>query len=349
MAHEHYDGFILFSGGLDSILAAKVLQEQNLRVLGLHYVTPFFGSPERLPAWEQTYGVPLQAVDAGQAFVDMLARGPESGFGKILNPCVDCKILLLQLAKAQLAAYGARFVATGEVLGQRPMSQRADTLQAIRKKAGVEDLLLRPLSAQLLPSTAVEHEGLVDRERLLALRGRGRKEQQRLAEYYGITSIPQPAGGCLLTEAESAKRYWPLLQHDPPPPAAAFALANLGRQFWAGSRWLCVGRNQQDNTALAEAVGKEDIVVKLKDLPGPLGVARPLPGAQWDETAIRSAAALTASFSGKARKHEGMLTVLVSAAGQTQEWEISLEQAQALPWQEPAWQDVHKASLNQGS
>ena len=348
MAHEHYDGLTLFSGGLDSILAAKVLQAQGLRVLGVHFVTPFFGAPDRLAHWQRTYDIPLQAIDAGQAFVDMLLAGPESGFGKVLNPCVDCKILLLQLAKQHMAAYSARFLATGEVLGQRPMSQRSDTLQAIRKKADVEDILVRPLSAQLLPASAVEQQGIVNREHLLSVRGRGRKEQLRLAEQFGITEIPQPAGGCLLTEPESAKRYWPLLKRGHTPPASDFQLANLGRQFWADARWLCVGRNQSDNILLAETAAVDDFVFKLKDLPGPLALARPLPSAQWDETAIRSAAALTASFSSKARQHKEDILMLVSHQGQTRELAISLDWAQNLPWREPDWDDVDKSRLPGG-
>jgi tRNA U34 2-thiouridine synthase MnmA/TrmU len=194
MSTRTYDALALFSGGLDSLLAVKVLQEQNLRVLGLHYVSPFFGKPHLVEHWRKTYGIEAVPVDIRRAFLDMLKR-PAHGYGKHMNPCVDCKILMLAHARTLLPQYGAKFLVSGEVLGQRPMSQRADTLNLIRKGAAVQDLLLRPLSAQKLLPTPMETSGLVDRERLPGIWGRGRTEQLALAARFGITDIPTPAGG----------------------------------------------------------------------------------------------------------------------------------------------------------
>ena len=148
-----YDAIVLFSGGLDSILAAKVLEAQGLKVKALHFFTPFFGKPQARKYWEKLYNLDLTAIDVGDDFVEMIKAGPAAGFGKVLNPCVDCKILLLRRAKELLTRYGATFLATGEVMGQRPMSQRRDTLNRISREADVRDCLLRPLSAKLLPPT----------------------------------------------------------------------------------------------------------------------------------------------------------------------------------------------------
>jgi tRNA U34 2-thiouridine synthase MnmA/TrmU len=137
--NARWDALALFSGGLDSILAVKVLQEQGLQVLGLHYMSPFFGKPHLVEHWARTYGIDVLPVDVKSAYLEMLAA-PRHGYGKHLNPCVDCKILMLAHARGLLDQYGAKFLASGEVLGQRPMSQRADTLNLIRKDAGVKEL-----------------------------------------------------------------------------------------------------------------------------------------------------------------------------------------------------------------
>jgi tRNA-specific 2-thiouridylase len=309
------DALALFSGGLDSILAAKTLEAQGLRVLCLHFVSPFFGHPGRLEHWRERHDLSIVSVDVGQAFVDLLLDGPVHGLGKILNPCVDCKILLLSRARELLPAYGARFLASGEVVGQRPMSQRRDALNVISREAGVRGLLLRPLSAKSLPPTPMEEGGLVDRERLHAFSGRGRNNQLGLAAQLGVRDIPTPAGGCLLTEKESAKRYWPLLATLPRPRPEDFSLANVGRQFWSGARWLVVGRNQADNEALERLAAPGDMLFKVADYPGPLGLARPRAGVEWDAAAVRAAAAVVAGFSPKARRTGGPVAVAVTLNG----------------------------------
>ena len=227
------DVVVLFSGGLDSILAAKVLEEQGLRVCCLHCHSPFFGDPGAVERWSNLYGLDIRTLDVSDDFCAMLRARPAHGFGKVMNPCVDCKILLLRHARLYMESIGARLLATGEVMGQRPMSQRRDVLNAIRRDAGVQDILLRPLSALHLAPTPAEEEGFVDRSRLLGISGRGRKDQLELAKKYQLPEIPTPGGGCRLADKENARRYWPVLSRWPEPDTRAFKLSNLGRQFWA--------------------------------------------------------------------------------------------------------------------
>lgn len=319
------DAVVLFSGGLDSILAARVLEAQGVRVRCLHCVSPFFGEPAAVPRWRRLYGLDIDILDVGEAFAAMLRQRPAHGFGKVLNPCVDCKILLLRHARRHMEAVGATFLASGEVIGQRPMSQRRDTLHLIPREAGVRGLLLRPLCAQHLPPTDAEERGLVDRSRLLAISGRGRTEQLALAREFGLTEIPTPGGGCRLTERENARRHWPLLTRQAlglgpdGPDARDFQLANLGRQLWRAApanaapvsaapasadaggsvwHWLCIGRNNRDNEKLAAAARPHDLLLRLCGLPGPLALTRG--GLLWDRAVLAEAASLMAACAPRA-------------------------------------------------
>lgn len=311
--NRQYDGLALFSGGLDGLLAIKVLEEQGLKIKPVHFYSPFFGHPRNRAYWRRIYGLDVEMIDIGREFADMLARGPVYGVGKALNPCVDCKILLLKRARELMDTYGAEFLATGEVVGQRPMSQRRDTLNVISRDARIRDVLLRPLSALCLNPTPVEESGLVDRSRLLGIWGRGRKEQFALAEKYGITLIPTPAGGCLLTQKENAARYWPLLHCLKQPDPAHFHLANVGRQFRHGAFWLVIGRNERDNTRLEELARPGDFLLRLFRFPGPLALARNLSDAPWPDELLRAAAVLLGSFSPRAVKVEREVEALIQA------------------------------------
>jgi hypothetical protein len=317
-----FDALSLFSGGLDSILASKLMQSLGHRVLGLHFVSPFFGKPEQISAWEREYGIPITAIDVGQEFVDLMTAFPPHGFGKVLNPCVDCKILMLRRAKELLPVHGASYIISGEVLGQRPMSQRADTLNIIRNEADVREVLLRPLSAGVLPVTPMEESGLVDRSRLPSLVGRGRKGQYALAKELGVTKIPTQAGGCRLGERESARRYWPIMRTFPKPLASYFDLANVGRQLWrkeadtATGHWMVMGRDHKDNQKLLKLVSPDLYVFELKSFPGPSAVGVPIPGLNWTEEILAEAAACLASFSPKARKHDDVVEVSIERHGE---------------------------------
>ncbi|WP_321402151.1 tRNA(5-methylaminomethyl-2-thiouridylate) methyltransferase [Maridesulfovibrio sp.] len=300
--NKQYDALALFSGGLDSILACKVIQDQGLRVLGLHFITPFFGNPEKIEHWQDIYGVEIMPVDISEKYVQMMLDVPDHGMGKLVNPCVDCKIMMISHAKSMMEEFGAKFIISGEVTGQRPMSQRPPTLNAIRNSSETGDILLRPLCAQSQPETAVEKSGLVDREKLPNIFGRGRKTQLQMAKDYGFSEIPTPAGGCKLTEQENAARYFPLLQRMTEADVNSFQLATTGRQFWAGNKMLVVGRNRNDNECIEDLYEAEDYLFEVRGFPGPLSIGRAFCDEEWIQQEILDAAAMTASFSPKAVK-----------------------------------------------
>jgi len=339
---DNYHALALFSGGLDSILAVKVVQKQGFNVLGLHFVSPFFGHPDKVEHWQKLYSIPIKIVDVAEEYVRMLQEGPKFGWGKVLNPCIDCKIFMLKKAKDLLSRFGAKFIISGEIVGQRPMSQRRDALYLIRREAEVKDVLLRPLSARLLEPTPMEESGLVNRDKLLGISGRGRKEQLKLAREFKLHEIPSPAGGCLLTEKESAKRYLPLLQRIKEPEASDFYLANVGRQYWSGNRfryWLSIGRNKDDNEHLLSLAKETDYLFKLKDFPGPIGLGRPAIAkkGEWPEEIILSAASLICGFSPKARRSKRQIEVEVSRY--KKKWSVLALPANgfSMDWQQPVW------------
>jgi hypothetical protein len=334
-----YHALALFSGGLDSILAAKTVAAQGLSVLGLHFISPFFGKPRQIEHWREVYGLDIVPVDVSDAYVSMLAAGPAHGLGKVLNPCVDCKILMLRRAKALLPEYGASFIISGEVVGQRPMSQRLDALNIISREAGVRDLLLRSLCARKLPPTTAETTGLVDRERLHNFGGRGRKDQLALAAAFGVTEIPTPAGGCLLTEQESARRFFPLFARIPAPTAGDFAVANIGRQYWAGPLWLAIGRNESDNKRLAALARDGDILFSARDYPGPAALARRHPSAVWDAASLTDAAAFVASFHPKAVAAGGEVAMFARGQG-VPPLRVTPSRQTPLAWHEPTWEET---------
>ena len=342
----------LFSAGLDSILAARVLMAQGLKVKCLHFVSPFFGDPGRMAHWERVWGLDIVAVDVSDEFTAML-RGPAHGYGKLLNPCMDCKILMLSRARELMPRFGASFLATGEVVGQRPMSQRRDAMNAIARDAGVKGLLLRPLCAKKLDPTPMELSGLVDRERLYNFGGRGRRQQLDLAREFGLTDLPTPAGGCLLAEPESARRFWPLLKHVPAPGPELFRLADEGRQYWAAADgaqfWLAIGRNQGGNERLEKLVLPGDLLFKTRDFPGPLALARPLAG-PWPDAVLADAAAFFASYSPKATRTGGPVAVDVTTqAGDARTFEVIPSRETPLHWAEPHWDDAAKARNRGGA
>ncbi|MBQ7606682.1 MAG: tRNA(5-methylaminomethyl-2-thiouridylate) methyltransferase [Desulfovibrionaceae bacterium] len=333
------DAIVLFSGGLDSILCAKMLLAQNLSVLCLHFSSPFFGNPEKIPLWEERYGLSIEHKDVSKAFVQILKK-PRFGYGKRLNPCVDCKILLLASARAVLEEKGASILATGEVLGQRPMSQRSDCLNRIAREANVTDVLLRPLSAQLLPETRFEKQGLIDRSRLAGIAGRGRSQQLRLAHDFGIDDIPMPNGGCSLTEEENARRYWPVLTLEPHAGPLDFLLTHAGRQFWqkrdGQSFWLTIGRHERDNAKLQNSMQEDDALLSFPAIPSPLAIARH--GASWPKECLLSGASLALSYAVRAIAQNPIQTVRVLTRDGA--WETSCTADRGGEWTLPPWESV---------
>ncbi len=260
----------LFSGGLDSMLAAALLKAQGLEVTLITFVTPFFGA-DRARESAAHLGLPLIEMDLTERFWPLIFAPPH-GFGQGHNPCIDCHLLMVREAGLLMAAQGFHFIFSGEVLGQRPMSQNRGSLNLIGNKSGLGDLLLRPLSAKLLKTTRPEQLGWVDRERLLNLSGRGRKRQMALAEEYGITRYPAPAGGCLLTDPGYAARLKELLDHQGGSVTRRdLDLLKWGRHFrLPGGVKAVVGRTQKENEALLALRGSGDTVLKVEDYPSPL-------------------------------------------------------------------------------
>jgi tRNA-uridine 2-sulfurtransferase len=262
----------LLSGGLDSILATRIILEQSIEVLGVTFATPFFGPEKSQPA-AQRLGVPLKILDITQAHWAML-KNPKHGHGKGMNPCIDCHALMLRRAGDLLEEMGADFLFTGEVLGQRPFSQTRSSLQVVERESGYAGRILRPLSARLLNETGMEQDGLVDRSRLLDISGRSRKRQMALAEGFGIRDYPSPAGGCLLTDPVSSRRLKELLKNNPDSGIREVELLKVGRHFRLrpGLKFI-VGRNKLENEFMEKWTRPEDGWIRVAGHPGPLLLA----------------------------------------------------------------------------
>ena len=263
---------VLLSGGLDSTLAMKLLLEQGIEVVAVHFVSPFFRSPWAVKT-TQEWGVPLLEVDITDDILELL-KAPPHGFGSQMNPCIDCHALMMRKAKEIMKEVGASFVATGEVLGERPMSQNRTALRIVERESGLEGLLLRPLSARLLPPTIPEKEGWVDREKLLDIQGRSRKRQVKLAEKWGIKDYPSPAGGCLLTDPQFSKRLRDLMENGELTKENV-SLLKLGRHFRLrkGVK-LVVGRNKEENERLRGLFRKGDFLLQAYSHKGPDAIIR---------------------------------------------------------------------------
>ncbi|MDP3041460.1 MAG: tRNA 4-thiouridine(8) synthase ThiI [Candidatus Omnitrophota bacterium] len=264
----------LISGGLDSLLAAKLIHDQGCEVIGLHFKIPFckINIRKRFPE----IGIKIIEEDLSQKFLKLIQE-PHYGFGSNMNPCIDCKILMFSRARELMPGWGAKFIITGEVLGQRPMSQNKQALKLIRQRSGLDDLLLRPLSAQFFPPSLAEKEGWVKREKLLNFNGRMRTPQMRLARDLGFNDYATPAGGCLLTDPSFSKRLVELLAHDELN-LENIELLKVGRHFRLGDNTrLVVGRDEGENNQLARLAQAGDYLFSpQKDLAGPTALARGL-------------------------------------------------------------------------
>ena len=267
----------LFSGGLDSTFAVLMMQKQNIDVLAITFLTDFgceIGdssscSKDPRPAAAR-FGFDLKLCHLGQKFVEIVKK-PRHGHGRNMNPCIDCRILMLREAGAFMEMIGADFVITGEVLGQRPMSQQRHTLNLIERESGLAGFVVRPLSARLLPATVPEARGIIDRESLLAMSGRTRKPQMALARELGLTDYPSPAGGCLLTDPIYSRRLRDLLDAMPDPDPADLGLLRLGRHFRpSGTCKIIVGRNETENNALEKMQRPGDVLLQVEDAGSPL-------------------------------------------------------------------------------
>ena len=266
----------LLSGGLDSTLAVKLILEQGIEVVCLNFVTPFCNCNRKDGCQSEAkrvcseFGLNLKVISLVDEYFEIV-RNPKHGYGANMNPCLDCRILMLKKAKAYMEEIGASFIITGEVLGQRPMSQRRDAMRIIERKAGVEEFILRPLSARHFDPTIPEIEGIIDRQRLLAFSGRSRKPQIALADEYGLKDYPCPAGGCLLTDPEFAKRMRDLITHKPDFNINDVQLLKIGRHFrLTPEAKLIVGRNQEENQRLSSLAQEHDLSLWPTQTKGPV-------------------------------------------------------------------------------
>ncbi|MDD2580866.1 MAG: hypothetical protein PHR66_02620 [Desulfuromonadaceae bacterium] len=247
----------LLSGGLDSTLAVKMMLDLDIEVEALNFTSPFCtctgknsGCKSEAVRVAQEYNIPIKVMHKGLEYLEIV-RNPVHGYGKGVNPCVDCRIYLLRRAKEYMLESGADFVFTGEVLGQRPMSQRRDTLRVIERESGLEGLLLRPLSARHFEPTIPEKEGWVDRDKLMAIEGRSRSVQMKMADDLDVKNYPCPAGGCLLTELSFVPKIRDVFDHAEELNMRDFRLLKTGRHFRISPQSKAImGRSEADNNQL---------------------------------------------------------------------------------------------------
>jgi tRNA U34 2-thiouridine synthase MnmA/TrmU len=304
----------LLSGGLDSALATRLMQKQGIEVKAVNFYTGFCTTDfrrqvNRQKAKGKTYhneslltaaqlGVEIEHIDISATYIKDVLMRPKYGYGKAINPCLDCRSYMLRRAHIYMEEHGAQFVFTGEVLGQRPMSQYRRALDVVASESGLNGLLVRPLSAKLLPATVPEQQGWLDREKLGSISGRSRKEQYRLAEEFGINVFSQPAGGCCsLADRNYAHKMNDLLEHledDKIPNLDDVILLKVGRHFRPCEKLkVVVGRDEVENKFLERYAGNGRVMLSTIDVNGPVTIAEGAVG----ESDIRTAAGITARYS----------------------------------------------------
>lgn len=262
----------LFSGGLDSLLAVKIIESAGVEVIPVFFSSPFFG-PEKAIRTAKDNNLKLVVVRLGEEYLRVV-KNPRYGYGKYMNPCIDCHAFMFKKLGEMLEEYNADFLISGEVLGQRPMSQVLPSLNAVRKLSGYYDLIVRPLSQKLLPDTLPIREGWINKDKLYDISGRSRKRQFELASKFGIEKYPSPAGGCLLTNPGFSQRLKDLVKHD------MFDIENIellkvGRHFRINKNIkLVLGRNKAENDRLIRirSIGENFIYVDLINVRGPAGI-----------------------------------------------------------------------------
>ncbi len=286
-------GLGLCSGGLDSMLSALVLRHQGLDVEWITFETPFFGADKaRLAAGR--LGIPLRVENITSRYLELL-KDPPCGFGKNMNPCMDCHALMFRIAGRIMEKEGFDFLFSGEVLGQRPFSQNRSALRYVEKHSGYRGFIVRPLSAKLLEPSIPEQRGLVDRQALLDISGRSRKRQMALAKKWGIRDYPSPAGGCLLTDPGYSARLRDLYANDARIDVAALELLKYGRHLRLNPQVkIIVGRTKEENEQIIRYFdSRSDFLLKVRKYPGPT-VLMPRGG---DEPAVMLAASICAGYS----------------------------------------------------
>jgi len=305
----------LFSGGLDSTLAILVMLKQGIDVTAITFLNHFGceigdrSSCSKDPfAASVKFGFQVKMAHLSDKFIDIV-KNPKFGHGKNMNPCVDCRILMLKEAKNFMQITGADFLITGEVLGQRPMSQRRDTFPVIDREADVKGYVLRPLTAKLMKPTIPEEMGMVNRDLLHDFSGRSRKPQMTLAKELGLTEYPAPAGGCLLTEPNYSHRLQELLDHCPDPGHKDINLLRVGRHFrYSSDCKIIVGRNKDENEIILSTVGDQDCTMHVPGYGSPVTIVTGNP----NEEALLTAASLCARYSAARHLSDVDVSVLMN-------------------------------------
>jgi len=285
----------LMSGGLDSSLAAALTQRLGFSVIGLYVGTGFSAGEDRrdtVLAACRRLGIPVRLRQAGESYLDLI-RYPKHGYGSAANPCLDCRIFLLRMARELMDEEGAEFVITGEVLGQRPMSQHYRALRTVAEESGLGNRLVRPLSGRLLPATYPEEQGWVRRDQWLDIEGRSRRRQLALAAEWGIEEFGQPSGGCCILLAKSyARKLRDVFEHRGRDAVARedFDLLRYGRHFRLSPRVkIIVGRNEEENAVL-EGFANKRWILSFPDVPGPVALVEGEPSTSDLEFAARLSA-----------------------------------------------------------
>ncbi len=284
----------LISGGLDSSLAAKIIKDLEIDVYGVHYMLPWgCGDNPRAAQIAGQLNIPLKIIHLDDNFINII-KNPKHGYGSAINPCVDCRIYNLIKARQYMKEIGAEFVFTGEILGQRPMSQMRESLKKVEKGSGLEGRLLRPLCAKLLDPTIPEKENMVDRERLHAFSGRSRSDLQALGVTFNITNYTPTGGGCLLTDKNFARRINDIFKYGYKNLDEIIAL-RWGRHFRISEKFkIILGRDDHENTKILEHANPEDYIFETKDAPGPILI---LKGKNPDGKLLSTAASFVKRYS----------------------------------------------------
>jgi len=282
------------------MLAVKTLQKQGIKVTALSFRSYFFNEGAAQKAAKHLK-VPLTVIDFSEEHLEMV-KNPPHGYGKTMNPCIDCHALMLKKAREVMKKEKFDFIATGEVLGERPMSQNIKALKIVEEQSSLKGYLLRPLSARLLELTIPEKRGIVSRDELFDISGRSRKRQIALAKKWKIKNYPTPAGGCLLTDPEFGKKLKKLLEAYHKSEGNDVMLLKHGRHFWQGKVKIIVGRNEEENKKIEKLAKRGDTLIETKNYPGPLTLVRNYSKGKFTPKIIKKAKDLTQYYSTKARE-----------------------------------------------
>lgn len=286
----------LLSGGLDSILAIRIMMEQEFECIGIYFTSPFWSNKEKEEkiikkiALDNKFELLIVPVD--NEYIEII-KNPKHGWGKTINPCIDCKIYMLKKAKEIMEKNNASFIVTGEVLGQRPMSQQKNTLNLITKESCLKGKIVRPLSAKNLEATEAEEKGMIDRDKLYNISGRSRKIQFELVKKFRINDFTPPAGGCLLTDKLFAKKLQDIFKNNKSCTFNDIELLKYGRHFRYNGKKIIVGRNEIENEKLIKMKGKDDYIFEVPDFGSPNTILQGIK----DNDSIIFASKLTAFYS----------------------------------------------------